>query len=146
MSEIGILLTDVGQDWEVRVFSTIGTRTMDRAIYTLSHQFEPKLVVRQDSIVTDLLPGMSVHSNAGESQSSMANRFTLVAQVDTGNQAVPGVTQIIQHGAVMELVGSTEPGSTVIINHEQVFSLDPDGTFRHFTTPPSESGLNQLTI
>jgi len=34
----------------------------------------------------------------------------------------------------------------VIINNEQVFSISPDGTFRHFTSPLAKSGSNQITI
>jgi hypothetical protein len=55
------------------------------------------------------------------------------------------VTKIIQHGKVVEVQGKTEPGSTVIINNEQVFSILPDGTFRGFT-PPLNSGSNQISI
>jgi hypothetical protein len=46
---------------------------------------------------------------------------------------------------VVEVQGKTEPGSTVIINNEQVFSIQPDGTFRGFT-PALPSGSNQVTI
>ena len=56
------------------------------------------------------------------------------------------MTQTIVHGKIVEVVGRTEPGSTVIINNEQVFSLAPDGTFRHFTSPLPTSGSNQITI
>jgi hypothetical protein len=44
------------------------------------------------------------------------------------------------------VVGRTEPGSTVIINNEQVFSIAADGTFRHFTSPLTKTGANQITI
>jgi hypothetical protein len=46
---------------------------------------------------------------------------------------------------VVEVQGKTEPGSTVIINNEQVFSIQPDGTFRGFTAPLS-TGSNQIAI
>ncbi len=63
-----------------------------------------------------------------------------------GNQAFLEITRIIQHGRVVEVEGRTEPGSTVIINNEQVFSIAPDGTFRHFTSPLPKTGANQITI
>jgi hypothetical protein len=80
-----------------------------------------------------------------ESQPSQANRLNLVQEI-AGNQAYLEITRIIQHGRVVEVQGKTEPGSTVIINNEQVFSISPDGTFRHFTSPVPNSGSNQITI
>jgi hypothetical protein len=80
-----------------------------------------------------------------ESQPSQANRLNLVQEI-AGNQAYLEITRIIQHGRVVEVQGKTEPGSTVIINNEQVFSISPDGTFRHFTSPLPNSGSNQITI
>ncbi|MBZ5514871.1 MAG: hypothetical protein LAN62_08510 [Acidobacteriia bacterium] len=88
----------------------------------------------------------SIDAKGVESQPSMANRFSLVQQVESGTQAYLEVTNIIQHGRVLEVVGKTEPGSTVIINNEQVFSIAPDGTFRHFTSQLARSGANQITI
>jgi hypothetical protein len=80
-----------------------------------------------------------------ESQPSQANRLNLLRQV-AGNQAYLEVTKIIQHGRVVEVQGKTEPGTTVIINNEQVFSISPDGTFRGFTSPFPDAGSNQVTI
>jgi len=88
----------------------------------------------------------SIDVNGVESQLSMANRFSLVQQVVSGTQAFLEVNNIIQHGKVLEVVGRTEPGSTVIINNEQVFTLAPDGTFRHFTSQLAKTGVNQITI
>ena len=88
----------------------------------------------------------SIDARGNESQPSSANRFSLVQQVDTGSQAFLDVTDFIQHGRVLEVVGRTEPGSTVIINNEQVFNIASDGTFRHFTSELSKTGANQITI
>ena len=87
----------------------------------------------------------AIDAKGVESQPSQANRLNLVQQV-AGNQAYLEVTKIIQHGRVVEVQGKTEPGSTVIINNEQVFSISPDGTFRGFTSPFPNSGSNQITI
>lgn len=88
----------------------------------------------------------SIDAKGVESQPSMANRFNLVQQVEAGNQAFLEITRIVQHGKVVEVVGRTEPGSTVIINNEQVFTIAADGTFRHFTSPLPRSGSNQITV
>lgn len=81
-----------------------------------------------------------------ESQPSPPNKFNLVQQVDSGNKAVLEITALTLHGRVVEVTGRTEPGSSVIINNEQVFSIAPDGTFRHFTSPLPRTGENQITI
>ena len=88
----------------------------------------------------------SIDAKGGESQPSMANRFTLVQQAQSGNQAFLEIDSVNLHGRVLEVVGRTEPGSTVIINNEQVFSIAADGGFRHFTSPLAKGGLNQITI
>ncbi len=88
----------------------------------------------------------SIDAKGVESQASAANRFNLVQQVEAGTKAFLEITRIVQHGKVMEVVGRTEPSSSVIINNEQVFSIAPDGTFRHFTSPLPRSGSNQITI
>ncbi len=86
----------------------------------------------------------AIDAKGVESQPSQANRLNLLKRV-TGNQAYLEVTNIIRHGRVLEVQGKTEPGSTVIINNEQVFSISPDGTFRGFTSPLTV-GSNQIAI
>jgi hypothetical protein len=88
----------------------------------------------------------SIDAKGMESQPSPANRLNLVQQVEAGTKAFLEITRIVQHGRVVEVVGRTEPGSSVIINNEQVFSIAPDGTFRHFTSPLPQAGANQITI
>jgi len=88
----------------------------------------------------------AIDAKGGESQPSMANRFNLVQQVNAGQQAFLEIARIALHGRVVEVVGRTEPGSTVIVNNEQVFSIAADGTFRHFTSPLTKTGANQITI
>jgi hypothetical protein len=86
----------------------------------------------------------AIDAKGVESQPSQANRLNLVQQI-AGSEAYLEVGSPIQHGRVVEVQGKTEPGSTVIINNEQVFSISPDGTFRGFTSP-LHSGSNQVTI
>ena len=87
----------------------------------------------------------AIDAKGVESAPSQANRLNLLHQV-VGNQAYLEVTKIIQHGRVVEVQGKTEPGTTVIINNEQVFSISPDGTFRGFTAPFPDAGSNVVTI
>ena len=88
----------------------------------------------------------SVDGKGNESQPSLANRFTLVQQIESGAKAYLEVSNIVQHGRVLEVVGRTEPGSSVIINNDQVFSIAADGSFRHFTSQLAKSGVNQITV
>jgi len=88
----------------------------------------------------------AIDAKGMESQPSPPNRFNLVQQVEEGKEAYLEVTSTTLHGRVVEVVGRTDPASTVIINNEQVFSLSPDGTFRHFTSPLPKAGENQITI
>ena len=88
----------------------------------------------------------AIDAKGVESQPSSPNKFNLVQQVESGNKAFLEVKDLTLHGRVVEVVGRTEPGSTVIINNEQVFSIAPDGTFRHFTSPLARNGENQITI
>jgi hypothetical protein len=87
----------------------------------------------------------SIDAKGVESQPSEPNRLNLVQEVGSGSQAYLEITKIIQHGKVVEVQGKTEPNSTVIINNEQVFSITPDGAFRHFISLP-KSGSNQISI
>jgi hypothetical protein len=88
----------------------------------------------------------AIDAKGRESQPSMANRFNLVQQVNAGQQAFLEIARIALHGRVVEVVGRTEPGSTVIVNNEQVFSIAADGKFTHFTSPLTKMGANQITI
>lgn len=88
----------------------------------------------------------SVDRSGNESQPPTPDRFDLVQLVSKNHQAFLEITNLIQHGRVVEVVGRTEPGSTVIINNQQVFNIAPDGTFRHFTAALPNRGSNQITI
>jgi hypothetical protein len=113
---------------------------------------DKKIVGRTSARVSGLEEGTyywvvsSIDAQGEESQPSPANKLSLVQQVEAGSQTFLEVTEIVQHGRVLEVVGRTEPGSTVIINNEQVFSIAADGTFRHFTSPLAKTGANQITI
>lgn len=87
----------------------------------------------------------SIDGKGAESQPSTPNRLNLVQDVGSAGQAYLEITNLVIHGTVVEVQGKTEPGSTVIINNEQVFSISPDGTFRAFT-PTMRAGANQITI
>ena len=87
----------------------------------------------------------SLDTKNRESQTSDANKFTLLRRLPE-DEILLEVDNFIQHGTVIEIVGRTEPGARVIVNDSPVFSVAPDGTFKHFTQPFANPGANQITI
>ncbi len=87
----------------------------------------------------------SLDTKNRESQTSDANKFTLLRQLPE-DEILLEVDNFIQHGKVIEIAGRTEPGARVIVNDSPVFSVAPDGTFKHFTQPFANPGANQITI
>jgi len=49
------------------------------------------------------------------------------------------------NGNVVEVIGRTEPGAALIINGEQVASIQPDGHFRHFL-PAMTKGSHEIIL
>jgi hypothetical protein len=68
------------------------------------------------------------------SEPSEAFQFTLVAQ-GKEQQMFLEVDDTQLEGNVVEVIGRTEPGATLIINGEQVADIQSDGSFRYFTQP-----------
>lgn len=71
-------------------------------------------------------------------------KFTLVAQGKQQEMFLE-VDEPRLQGNVVEVVGRTEPGATLIINGEQVADIQPDGHFRYFT-PPMQRGSHTIAI
>ncbi|MFQ5817988.1 MAG: hypothetical protein ACE5H2_08545 [Terriglobia bacterium] len=87
----------------------------------------------------------AIDSQHQESAESETNKFSLVEQ-PTEEELLLVIDNLIQHGRVIEVVGRTEPGATVIIQNEQVALIEPDGHFKHFTQPLPSAGAYMLTI
>jgi hypothetical protein len=71
-------------------------------------------------------------------------QFTLAAQ-GKEQQMYLVVDDTELEGNVVEVIGRTEPGATLIINGEQVADIQPDGSFRYFTQP-MQKGSHTLAI
>ena len=87
----------------------------------------------------------SLRAGLKESQPSDANEFSVFKQANQG-EILLTVDRYVQHGTVIEIIGRTEPGATVLVNNEQVFNIASDGTFKHFTAPLPNTGPNPITI
>ena len=87
----------------------------------------------------------SLDAQQKESQQSESNQFSVIKQ-ENAEEILLVVEKTIQHGRVIEVIGRTEPGATVLINNEPVFSVAPNGSFKHFTSPMPNTGANRITI
>jgi hypothetical protein len=87
----------------------------------------------------------SVGPGQKESQPSDANKFSVLQQSGK-EELLLLVDKYVQHGRVIEIIGRTEPGATVLVNNEPVFNVLPNGSFKHFTAPLTNVGPNQITI
>lgn len=92
--------------------------------------------------ITGLDPGnyfwtvKSIDAKNAMSEMSAPFRFTLYEQ-DKQEGMLLEVDATELHGNVVEVIGRTEPGSTLIIDGEEVADIGADGRFRHFTQPMS---------
>jgi hypothetical protein len=87
----------------------------------------------------------SLDASQKESQQSEPNQFSVIKQENV-EELLLVVEKTIQHGRVIEVIGRTEPGATVLVNNEPVFSVAPNGSFKHFTSPMTNAGANRITI
>jgi hypothetical protein len=87
----------------------------------------------------------SVGPGQKESQASDANKFSVLQQSGR-EELLLLVDKYVQHGKVIEIIGRTEPGATVLVNNEPVFDVLPNGSFKHFTAPLPNTGPNQIAI
>ena len=71
-------------------------------------------------------------------------KFTLVI-LGKEQDMLLEVDDTVLQGNVVEIVGRTEPGAALIINGEQVASIESDGHFRHFL-PAMARGSHEVVI
>ncbi|MBI4463662.1 MAG: hypothetical protein HY647_03060 [Acidobacteria bacterium] len=87
----------------------------------------------------------SIDSRKKETHESEPNQFSVIRQQD-GGEILLVVEKYVQHGKVIEIVGRTEPGATVLVNNQPVFNVAANGSFKHFTPPLPHTGPNLITI
>ncbi len=68
------------------------------------------------------------------SEPSETFKFSLFAQSTSGEMLLE-IFESQVHGNLVEIVGRTEPGATLLIGGQPVGNIQPDGSFRHFTAP-----------
>lgn len=86
----------------------------------------------------------SIDEKNNASLPSDAFQFTLAAQ-GKEQQMFLEIDDTQIQGNVVEVIGRTAPGATLMINGEQVADIQPDGRFRYFTQP-MQKGSHVLAI
>jgi hypothetical protein len=80
-----------------------------------------------------------------ESVESEKNRFTIVVKSKEKIDLALAIDPFVQHGHVIEVMGTTEGGARVMVNGKEVPIISDDGTF-HYFTPPLPNGENLITV
>jgi len=78
------------------------------------------------------------------SEPSETFKFSLFALANSGEMLLE-ISESQVHGNLVEIVGRTEPGATLLIGGQPVGNIQPDGTFRHFTAPLPK-GSHEIVI
>lgn len=86
----------------------------------------------------------SIDERNDASEPSDPFQFTLAAQ-GKEQQMFLQIDDTQLQGNVVEVIGRTTPGATLLINGEQVADIQPDGRFRYFTQP-MQKGSHVLAI
>ncbi|MBI3935145.1 MAG: hypothetical protein HY316_10680 [Acidobacteria bacterium] len=137
------------------IWSAIPTATSYRIRVSSSPIFAHVLYEREVRSTSIRLPSFkegdyywavtSLSADKRESQQSEPNQFSVIKQ-ENAEELLLVVEKTIQHGRVIEVIGRTEPGATVLVNNEPVFSVAANGSFKHFTSPLPNTGSNRITI
>lgn len=119
---------------KVRMFPSEAKRRLSAAIRHIH--------VRLFVVVASLLLGLGLyfslrgfripHSRPRTADTNSA-RLTLTNPLSI----VPAlrVTSLVQHGRILEIQGSTEPGAVVMINGSRAATFFPGNSFKHFVGP-----------
>jgi hypothetical protein len=115
-----------------------------------NHVITSRKVSTESVDVTGLEPGdyfwrvRAIDADNKTSEFSDSFKITLVVQ-GKEQEMLLEVDSTELNGNVVEVIGKTEPGAALIINGEQVASIQSDGSFRHFL-PPMLKGSHDIVI
>ena len=102
-----------------------------------NHVVMSKKIATESVDIAGLDPGdyfwrvRAIDANNKSSDVSDSFKFTLVIQGKEQEMLLEVDSTELQ-GNVVEVIGRTEPGAALIINGEEVASIQSDGHFRHF--------------
>jgi Glucodextranase, domain B/FecR protein len=87
----------------------------------------------------------TIDPEGAQSIESEKNRFTIIPRSQEKVALPLDLAQLQQHGHVIEVRGKTEAGAKVMVNGQEVPSINGDGSFT-FLTPPLPTGENVITV
>ena len=87
----------------------------------------------------------SIDPEGAQSIESEKNRFTIIPRSQEKVALPLDLSQLQQHGHVIEVRGKTEAGAKVMVNGQEVPAVNSDGSFT-FLTPPLPTGENVITV
>jgi hypothetical protein len=109
---------------------------------------KPKIVVNQLAVKIAISMGVLFlacgfyfvnHSSAQRVRNSEpggAKLLTKQPSTDSGEKSPAlNITSVTQHGRIVEIQGSTDPGAVIMINGQDVPTLFSGNSFRHFIGP-----------
>ncbi|MFZ3217890.1 MAG: hypothetical protein WA192_17655 [Candidatus Acidiferrales bacterium] len=115
-----------------------------------NHVVMDKKVSTEGADITGLDPGdyfwrvRAIDADNKTSDVSDAFKFILVIHGKEQEMLLEVDSTELQ-GNVVEVIGRTEPGAALIINGEEVASIQPDGHFRHFL-PAMSKGSHEIVL
>jgi len=114
---------------------------------TIANQLAAKIVVCCGVLVLGFGLYSVGHSSARRlSKPQRASAMPLI-QPDSGENRTPAlqINSIIQHGRIVEIQGSTDPGAVIMINGQDAPTLFGGNSFKHFIGP-LHAGTAVITI
>jgi len=133
--------------------SVATAKTYDFQISTtaaFNHVVMDKKISNESVEITGLEPGdyfwrvRAIDADGKTSDVSDPFKFILVVH-GKEQEMLLEVDSTELNGNVVEVIGRTEPGAALIINGEQVASIQPDGHFRHFL-PAMTKGSHEIIL
>jgi hypothetical protein len=117
---------------------------------SFNHVVMDKKTTAENVDIAGLDPGdyfwrvRAIDANSKTSDVSNSFKFTLVIH-GKEQEMLMEVDSTELQGNVVEVIGRTEPGAALIINGEQVASIQSDGHFRHFL-PAMAKGSHEIIL
>jgi hypothetical protein len=149
-----ITVADVKRDpvhFEWKPVSTAKTYEFQASNTAMFNHVMMNRKVSSESVdITGLEPGdyfwrvRAIDADNKVSEFSDSFKITLVVQ-GKEQEMLLEVDDTELNGNVVEVIGKTEPGAALIVNGEQVASIQSDGRFRHFL-PPMAKGSHEIVI
>lgn len=87
-----------------------------------------------------------VHPRMGHDAPSEATTLPTLSNAEPVRSPALDISGVVQHGHIVEIFGSTDPGAVVMINGDTAAAIFDGSSFRHFVGPlPSGTTILSVT-